>query len=73
MMQCAAGVAAVYGELLECMATASCWRRGYGELLEDVVTASQAWRRLPWHDDGTTSACPVTGASTMTSGGIDKR
>jgi hypothetical protein len=51
-MQWAAGVVRVYGELLECAAMVSCWRRGYGELLEDAATASQAWRRLPRHDVG---------------------
>jgi hypothetical protein len=52
MMQWAAGVARVYGELLECVAMASCWRRGYSELLEGAATAFQARRRLPRHDVG---------------------
>jgi hypothetical protein len=58
MMQCFAGVAGVYGELLEHAATMSYWRRGYDELLEGAVMASQARRRLPRHDDSTTPAAP---------------
>jgi hypothetical protein len=57
MMQCAAGVVGVYGELLECAATMNCWRHDYGELLEDAATAStvRCWRvrhRLPRRGDG---------------------
>jgi hypothetical protein len=52
MMQWVAGVAEVYGELLECAAMASCWRCDYDELLEGTTTASQERRRLQRHDVG---------------------